>query len=121
MPTLCTILLIEDHSLDAESVMRSLRSADGEYLVKRTSGLTEAIRVLHAREVEPDVILLDLGLPDSAGRQSVDALRELGQETPLIVLTGWDDAFAGALRRAGPTTISRRAASAEAPWSERSD
>ncbi|MGH9458666.1 MAG: response regulator [Thermoanaerobaculia bacterium] len=48
----------------------------------------EAVRV--ARETRPDVILVDLNMPDMSGRETIEALRkEPGLErTPVLILTG---------------------------------
>jgi len=39
----------------------------------------------------PDVVLLDLSLPDSSGLATVQAMRAALPDTPMIVLTGFDD------------------------------
>ena len=45
----------------------------------------------HLTEKQPDVILLDLGLPDSQGLDALTKLYNLGLKIPIVVLTGLDD------------------------------
>jgi signal transduction histidine kinase len=51
--------------------------------------LKPALRLL-ARE-HFDVVLLDLGLPDSAGTETLDRVRAAAPDVPLVVLAGLDD------------------------------
>ena len=38
-----------------------------------------------------DAVLLDLGLPDSSGIETLRAVRKQAEELPVVVLTGFDD------------------------------
>lgn len=38
-----------------------------------------------------DIVLLDLGLPDSHGLEGLEKLRESGHQVPIILLTGYND------------------------------
>jgi len=42
-----------------------------------------------------DLVLLDLGLPDSSGMDTLVATRELAGRVPIVVLTGQDDPALG--------------------------
>ena len=62
--------------------------------------LTEGIAA--ARSSRPDVVLLDLSLPDSAGIATVHAMRAALPGVPIVVLTGYDDnTLAAAALQAG--------------------
>src|SRR5262249_6486960 len=52
---------------------------------------TLALGLEHLRRSRVDVLLLDLGLPDSEGRESVARLREFDERVPVVVFTGNDD------------------------------
>ena len=55
-----------------------------------------------ARNNKPDVVLLDLSLPDSDGLATVQAMRAVLPGVPIVVLTGLDDnALANAALQAG--------------------
>ncbi|MFA7270038.1 MAG: diguanylate cyclase [Sterolibacterium sp.] len=87
----CRILLIEDEPGDARLLKQSLRVArDMHYEVNWVTSLGQAKQQLH--ESLPDVLLVDLSLPDSSGLHTVQQLKNLNSTLPLIVLTGHDDA-----------------------------
>lgn len=84
------VLIVEDNPADAYLQKMTLRSIlQEEYDVRCTTGLEEAKLVLCERKF--DVILLDLGLPESAGAPTVNLFRDIDQTTPIVVLTGDDD------------------------------
>ena len=60
-----------------------------DYYVKTFNLLSKGIS--EVKKNIYDVILLDLGLPDSKGKETLENFREFFDEIPVIVLTGWDD------------------------------
>jgi DNA-binding NarL/FixJ family response regulator len=50
-----------------------------------------------ARELQPDVVLLDLTMPVLDGMEAIDALRDHAPRARVVALSGWD-----AERMAGP-------------------
>lgn len=87
------ILLIEDDPGDAGLITAYLRPArfNGHAAEIRVSAsLAEARQEIGA--TIPDLILLDLALPDSAGLATVTAVHGLAPETPIVVLSGHRDA-----------------------------
>ena len=84
------LLLVEDNPADADLVQEYLhdRSRSYDYEVYHEICRADALRRLET--LRPDVILLDLRLPDSPGLESVQAVREAAGDTPIIVLTGTD-------------------------------
>jgi diguanylate cyclase (GGDEF)-like protein/PAS domain S-box-containing protein len=65
------------------------RVRDPSFTVVNARRLAEGLQCL--REQTFDVVLLDLGLPDSAGIDAVRDVRKVCPEVPLIVLSGLDD------------------------------
>ena len=88
--SLLKVLVVEDEPGDALLIQRTLQGAgSGRYAVDRAADLAEAkIRVIAA---PPDVLLLDLNLPDSQGLETVKEIRKKAPTTPIVVLTGHDD------------------------------
>jgi len=85
-----TALIVEDHLDQAEMVSRLLKLHDYESIVAETGEL--GLRL--ARERVPDVVLLDLMLPDING---FDVCRQLRSDratmlTPIVMLTALGDA-----------------------------
>jgi diguanylate cyclase (GGDEF)-like protein/PAS domain S-box-containing protein len=84
------VLAIEDSIDDADLVRIMLnRVQDSVFTVVNAQRLTEGLQCL--REQTFDVVLLDLGLPDSEGMSAVREVRKVCPEVPLIVLSGLDD------------------------------
>jgi signal transduction histidine kinase len=85
------ILLVEDNDGDARLLAEYLREAEAF-----PTSLIRADRFERARETlaasPPDVILLDLSLPDAHGIGTVTQAIEAAPDVPIIVLTGLDDA-----------------------------
>ncbi len=82
------ILLVEDDAGDALLVREALEAAAPELELRETGTLAGALDQL------PDgfaCALLDLGLPDAAGIEGVQRLRDLAPALAVVVLTGRDD------------------------------
>lgn len=77
------ILLIEDNPGDAQLVEDHLRASPAELTV--FTRLDEGIA--HALVARPDVVLLDLNLPDSDGLATVGRFLDAVPNTPVVVLT----------------------------------
>lgn len=85
------ILLVEDDAGDAGLIRYNLKFSGHEHQlvwVESLAALDE--HVDHAGQ-EPDVVLLDLNLPDSTGLETVTRCKALVPNTPIVVLTGHDD------------------------------
>jgi signal transduction histidine kinase/HPt (histidine-containing phosphotransfer) domain-containing protein len=89
MKLIKTLLIIEDNPGDARLLREMLNdgSHSAELVVAATMG--EAERYLSDTAV--DIIVLDLGLPDSQGLDAVRRAHIAGRNAPLVVLTGLDD------------------------------
>lgn len=84
------VLLVEDNPQEAEIVRL--------YLAKRYS---HDYRVRHARSIEaalreiandtPDVILLDLHLPDTRGLEGFEAISRAAPDSPVVILTNFNE------------------------------
>jgi len=84
------VLLVEDNPGDARLVRLLLTEAKGHvYDVTVVSTLKEA-QALSGDKVF-DIVLTDLGLPDSRGSATVDAMLMAWPDCPVVVLTGLDD------------------------------
>ena len=80
-------LLIVDDDQDLRGAIAEQLQAEGFEVVEApTAG--DGVRL--AREAKPDVILLDVDLPDMDGREACKRMREDGVSTPVIMLTAAD-------------------------------
>ena len=88
------ILLVEDNAGDAFIMEESLAEIpDYSFNITKTETLKESVSKL--RETNFDVVLLDLGLPDSNGLTAVESILELQLSFPIVVITGLDDNVTG--------------------------
>ena len=104
------VLLIEDDPDYCRLVERWLTtSPEAQFGVRSAARLDDA----WSRIPISDVIVLDLGLPDASGLETLLATRELaGGHAPIVVLTGSEDADIGprALRAGADGFVSKRRA-----------
>jgi len=83
------ILLIEDNRGDADLVHEHFEDTALDVDLIVAPRLGAGLALLDRKEV--DCVLLDLGLPDARGEESVRRLRERAPDVPLVVLTGLGD------------------------------
>jgi PAS domain S-box-containing protein len=83
------LALLVDDDEELLSILE-LRLAQDRVATQRATTAREAIAAAHA--LKPDLLVLDLGLPDGDGSQVVDALRrdKTLRDLPLLVYTGRD-------------------------------
>jgi signal transduction histidine kinase len=85
-----SVLLVEDNPGDATLVREFLAPGmRGPYRITHCERLEAALD--HLRQQACDVVLLDLSLPDSRGLATFESIRAQAAETPIIILTGFDD------------------------------
>lgn len=85
------VLLVEDNPGDARllEVLLAETAQASFQIVKCAGRLSEAIEFLDRHA--PDLVLLDLSLPDSAGANTFEKIHAHAPGVPLIVLSGLDD------------------------------
>ena len=93
-PQAVSIMVIEDDPGDfglirAHVRLSGLVHGGGKERMVWAKTLAEGIAA--ARSNKPDVVLLDLSLPDSAGLDTVRTMRAALHDVPIVVLTGHDD------------------------------
>src|SRR5580693_1044471 len=84
------VLLVEDNAGDARLV-REMFSTEKPGSFELTHLLRMSEAMIHLGKGDVDVVLLDLGLPDTHGLETVRQAHAVAPSVPLIVLTGLDD------------------------------
>jgi signal transduction histidine kinase len=84
------VLLVEDNAGDAR-LLREMFSTEKPGSFELTHLLRMSEAVIHLGKGGVDVVLLDMGLPDAHGLDTVRQAHALAPSIPLIVLTGLDD------------------------------
>lgn len=81
-----SVLIVEDDHRLRSLILRGLREAGF-----RAEGVVQASDLLERLpRVNPDVLVIDVGLPDADGRDLCQAVRAEGYNTPIMFLTARD-------------------------------
>lgn len=83
------LMLIDDHPLLCEGVAYSLEREPGWAVVAQTGDPFQALRL--ATEVQPDLVLVDLGLPGGSGLSLIPDLARVRPNLRILVLTASAD------------------------------
>jgi DNA-binding response OmpR family regulator len=81
-------ILIADDDEDLRAALDEQFALHSEFVAihAETGGLALSL----ARQQTPDLVIMDVGLPDMDGRDAVATLRKEGFKNPIIMLTGHD-------------------------------
>ena len=90
-----TVMIIDDHEVVRRGIADLVERAGGMAVVAEASSVEDGVR--RAELVSPQVVIVDLQLPDGTGIEILRALREKLPATRAIVLTSFDDDEALAL------------------------
>jgi DNA-binding NarL/FixJ family response regulator len=80
---------VDDHPVYLRGLVACLEDADGVELAGLATSGTEAVALVAG--ADPDVMLLDLNLPDMSGVEVVRRLRSAGYGCPVVMLTMYVD------------------------------
>lgn len=83
------VMIVDDHEIVRRGIAEIIDRADGLDVVAEAGSRAEAVR--RAELVRPDVILVDLQLPDGTGIELMQELRDSVPQALPIVLTSFDD------------------------------
>jgi two-component sensor histidine kinase len=94
---LIKVLLVEDEEIDTRLVKRILTKCPQpvEFAVEPVKSLSAAVEYLGLSRAEYDIVLLDLGLPDSNGIETLRQIQKVAPDIPVVVLTGLGDEETG--------------------------
>jgi DNA-binding NarL/FixJ family response regulator len=83
------VVAVDDHPVYLRGLVACLEDAAGVKIAGLATSGTEAVKLV--ADADPDVVLLDLNLPDMSGVEVVRRLRSTGHECPVVMLTMYDD------------------------------
>ena len=105
-----TALLVDDHEIVLEGIERILTLDGRVEVVGRARSLSEAQVFLE--DIVPDVVVLDLRLPDIDGFGGITRVKALCPRAKVVAMTGYGrTAKAGALRNGADAFLTKELAS----------
>jgi len=84
-----TVLIVEDDASTREYFAEALRGDDWNYLVTLADSLEQGLHEL--RRMRPEVLLVDLGLPDGSGLDLIRCASELSANVLILVISVFGD------------------------------
>ena len=106
------VLLVDDHDLIRQGLRRAFERAEDFTVAGEASSVAEGLAV--ATQIQPDVVIMDIRLPDGSGLDAVKKLRAANATMGIVVLTMYagDEHLFGALE-AGASAFVPKDAPAE--------
>ena len=89
-PGTVRLLLVEDNPGDRDLVLDGIEGDKSQLVLPQTAD-SIAAAIVAIKSMPPDIILLDLNLPDSSGMATLEKIKAVAPQIPIVVLTGLDD------------------------------
>jgi len=86
-----SVIIVEDDVEIANRLARLIESADTLELLHQCGNVSEGLKVLI--ELNPDILLTDLGLPDGSGIDIIKAIKTNNLDTEAMVISGFQDEY----------------------------
>ena len=80
-----SVLVVDDHE-GFRSEARAVLEGDGFAVVGEAATAAEALSI--AAELQPGVVVLDIGLPDESGLEIVDRIRDRSPASVIVLVSG---------------------------------
>jgi two-component system response regulator DevR len=83
------LLVVDDHEVVRQGLVSLLDRRDGFEVVAQAGSVAESIAM--ATRFEPDVVIMDVRLPDGSGIEACREIRATRPETRVVMLTSYPD------------------------------
>jgi DNA-binding NarL/FixJ family response regulator len=104
-----TVLLVDDHELIRQGLRRAFERTDDFTVIGEAGSVAEAVAAATAHQ--PDVVVVDVRLPDGNGLDVARTLREHNESVGIVVLTMYagDEQLFGALEAGASAFVAKDA------------
>lgn len=89
MSSKISVLIADDHSLIRQGLKQILELENDIIVVAQAANGNDAVKL--ARDVKPDVILMDINMPESNGLEAIKEIKQEKMTSKVIVLTIHED------------------------------
>ena len=83
------ILLVDDNNDHVKGIKELILLETGYDVVGSASSANSAVNFV--KKYNPDLVVMDINLPEKDGLQAIQEINRLGLETKILVLSGYDD------------------------------
>ena len=83
------LLVVDDHEVVRQGLVALLDRREGFQVVAQAGTVAESIEA--ARRHQPDIVVMDVRLPDGSGIEACREIRALRPETRVVMLTSYPD------------------------------
>ncbi|MFB3112132.1 MAG: response regulator transcription factor, partial [Gemmatimonadales bacterium] len=83
------VVIADDHLVVREGLKLILETEEDFELVGQAQDGATAVQL--AREIEPDLILMDLRMPGMGGIEAIEQIHDANPDTAVVILTTYDE------------------------------
>ena len=79
------VLIVDDHPVVRKGLLSCLAGKDNLKIVGEAANGTEAVRLV--KELAPDIVLMDMDMPEMDGLAVTEALRKVASQAKVLILS----------------------------------
>jgi len=83
------IIVVDDHEVARRTICALLRAEPGFAVICDATNGADA--VIHARQLQPDVVVLDISMPGMDGLEAARQIKRVAPKTEILFLTQHDE------------------------------